>query len=259
MVGEFGKRGQVSRPTLHKPEDRILLVLQFWSGDKKQAMELAKFITDLQPGRCENADFLFVSRFDCAHDAEVIKYVSKKFNVFHYVSKRRGTNWPIGCNELFFGSLEWVYHKMQARQIPQYKLVFAFEPDSVPLSPNWVSEFSRAWDRECAKHETFVFGALLQYPGPHVNGNALYSGNPAFLHWLVKQVGGVQPNGGYDYILYSDFKRWGARDFPQLKSYWNCKTLPDAACEAEIAKGTLFLHGVKDRSLLNFARRKFLS
>lgn len=249
----------VSRPTLHKPEDRILLCLQFYSGDKKQAMELAKFISDLQPGKCENADFLFVSRFDCTHDEAVIREVSKKFRVFHYISKRRGTGWPIGPNELWFGTMEWVFHMMQAKKVPQYKMVFTFESDCVPLSANWVSECSRAWDRECAKHETFVFGALLQYPGWHINGNAMFSGNPAFLHWLVKQVGGVQPNGGWDYILYADFKRWGARDFPQLKSYWNCKHLPESACEAEIAKGTIFLHGVKDRSLLDFARRKLLA
>lgn len=243
---------------LHKPEDRMLLCLQFWEGDKKQAMKLARFIADLQQGRCENADFLFVARFDCSHDAETIKYVSKKFNVFHHTSKRRGTGWPIGCNSLWFGTLEFTHHMREARKIPQYKNVFTFEADCVPLDPNWINVCSRAWDAECAKHETFVLGALLQYPGWHINGNAMFSCHPAFTHWLVKQVGGSPPNAGWDYALAGDLRRWGARDFPKLKSYWRCVSMPDPACEAELANGTVFLHGVKDDSLLNWARRKFL-
>lgn len=246
------------KPSIYKPEDRILLVLQFWNGDKKQAMELARFITDLQPGKCDNADFLFVSRYDCSHDMATIRYVSKKFNVFHYVSKRRGTGWPIGCNELWFGSMEWVYHMTEARKVPRYKAVFTFEGDCVPLAPNWISTCSRAWDAECAKHETFVFGCYLIYPGPHVNGNAMFSGHPAFLRWLIKGVGGASPSGGWDYVLFADFRKWGARDFPLLKSYWGSKTFPESAFHAELAKGTVFIHGVKDNSLLNAARKKFL-
>lgn len=245
-------------PKIHTPEDRILLVLQFWAGDKKQALEVAKFIADLQPGRCENADFLFVSRFDCAHDMHVIRHVSKKFNVFHYVSKRRGTGWPIGCNETLFGSLEYIYHMMTAKKIPRYKAALMFEADSVPLAPNWINALSRAWDAECAKHETFVFGPYQIYPGPHVNGNCFLSCNPAFLHWMVKQIGGVTPAGGWDYVLYNDFKKWGARDCPLMKSYWGSRTFPESAFQAELAKGTVFLHGVKDDSLLKMARKKFL-
>lgn len=246
------------KPVLHKPEDRILLVLQFYSGDKKQAMDVARFIADLQPGRCSNADFLFVSRFDCSHDMETIRYVSQKFNVFHYVSKRRGTGWPIGPNSQFFGVMEWVYHMGVARKIPRYKAVFTFEADCVPLDPNWINVCSRAWDAESAKHETFVFGCYLIYPGPHINGNCMFSTDPAFLHWLVKKVGGSPPNAGWDYALYPDFKRWGAHDFPLLKSYWGSRTFPESAFQAELHKGTVFIHGVKDNSLLNAARKKFL-
>jgi hypothetical protein len=241
-----------------KPEDKILLVLQFWKGDQKQAIKLAKFITDLQPGRCENADFLFVSRFDCAHDAEVIRYVSRKFNTYHYVSKRRGTGWPNGCNDLWFGSMEWVKSMLEAKKIPAYKAVFTFESDGVPLAANWINQMSMAWDEAVAKAPTFVLGAYLTAPGPHINGNALFSCHPGFLHWIVRQVGGAPPNAGWDYVLYRDFKRWGAYDLPGLKSYWGSKTFPEAAFQRELANGTFYVHGVKDDSLLNMARKKFL-
>lgn len=243
---------------IRQPGDKLLLCLQYWSGDKKQAMELARFIADLQPGRCEIADFLFVSRFDCPHDMETIRYVSKKFNVMHYTSKRRGTGWPNGCNELWFGSMEYVYHMIEARKIPWYKAVFTFEADGVPLAPNWINQFSQAWDEESKKNLTFVLGPYLIYPGPHINGNAMFSCHLAFLKWLVKQVGGARPSAGWDFVLYPDFKKWGARDYPMMQSYWGSRTFTEEGFQHQLARGTAFLHGVKDDSLLNMARKKFI-
>lgn len=243
---------------VHAPENKILLCLQYWRGDKKQAMDLARFICDLQPGRCDIADFLFISRYDCSHDQTAIKYVSKKFNVWQYTSRRRGTGWPIGPNELWFGSMEWFASMKEARKIPNYKAIFTFEADCVPLASNWINRLSQAWDDESAKHPTFVLGAYLTAPGPHVNGNMMLSGHPAFLHWLTKQVGGVSVNAGWDFVLYRDFAKWGAYNFPNLKSYWGCKTFPEDAFLNELAQGTVFLHGIKDGSLLHMARKKLL-
>lgn len=243
---------------IHRPGEKLLLCLQYWEGDKRQAMNLARYVADLQSSRCEIADFLFVSRFDCPHDMETIKHVSKKFNIFHYTSKRRGTGWPNGCNELWFGSLEWVYSMIEARKIPWYKAVFTFEADGVPLASNWINQFSMAWDQESAKNLTFVLGSYLTNPGPHINGNAMFSCNMAFLKWLVKQVGGVRPSAGWDYALYPDFRKWGARSYPALKSYWGSKTFTEEGFDAELAQGTVYLHGVKDSSLLKMARKKFI-
>lgn len=248
----------MSRPGLHHPVNKILLVLQFWKGDQAQAMALAKFIADLQPSKCAIADFLFVSRFDCPHDMGVINYVSKKFNVYHYVSKRRGTGWPLGCNDLWFGSMEWVQSMMADKKVPAYKAVFTFESDGVPLAPDWIQQFAADWDVEAKKHETFIFGAFLKAPGDHINGNCLVSGHPAFLHWLVRKKGGSPPRAGWDYALYADFKKWGARNYPKLKSYWNTKSFSEDGFRTELKNGTVWLHGVKDNSLLTMARKKFL-
>jgi hypothetical protein len=241
-----------------KPEDRILLVLQYWKGDIKQAMTLARFIADIQPGLSEVADFLFVARFDCPHDTDTIKYVSKKFRTYHHTSKRRGTGWPNGCNDLWFGAMEWVQSMIEAKKVPAYKAVLTFESDCVPLAANWLNQLSNAWDDAVAKSPTFVLGAYLTAPGPHINGNAMFSCHPAFLHWLVRKVGGAPPNAGWDYVLYKDFRRWGAANLPGLKSYWATKTFSEEGFNREIAEGTFFLHGVKDDSLLRMARKKFL-
>jgi hypothetical protein len=241
-----------------RPHSKILLCLQNWEGDQKQAMKLARFIADLQQGHSEAADFLFVSRGDCPHDTETIKYVSRKFNVFHHLSRRAGRGWPGGCNDLWFESMSWVYHMVDARKVPAYKAVFTFEADGVPLAPNWIETFSADWDAELKKHPTFVMGAYLKAPGPHINGNAIFSGNPAFTRWLTKQVGGCRVNAGWDYVLYPDFRRWGAHAYEKIRSYWNSKTLPPAAIQNEFNAGVVWMHGIKDDSLLDASRARLL-
>jgi len=243
----------------YNPHPNMLLCLQNWGGDQKQAMKLARFIADLQPGRCDAADFLFVTRSDCPHDKETLQYVSRKFNIFHHVSRRAGRGWPAGCNDLWFESMSWIYHMVEARKVPAYKCVFTFEADGVPLIPNWIQLFSADWDLESKKRPTFVMGAYLTAPGTHINGNAIFSCNPALTRWLTKQVSGCHVNAGWDYVLYPDFRRWGACPYSRIRSYWNSKTFPESAYQNELASGTVWLHGVKDDSLLDTSRARLTS
>jgi hypothetical protein len=183
---------------------KILLALQFWDGDKRPAMQVARLIADLERTHSAKADFLFVARFDCTHNLDTINYVAKKFNTHHYINRnRRATGWPWGCNELFFGTMDWVYSQAEAKRIPDYKAVMLLEGDSGPLHPNWVSQLSEEWDKAKVK----VYGPLLDH-GPHINGNCMLSGDMTFLHWLTRTKGGCSPHGGWDFLLYQDFKNW---------------------------------------------------
>src|SRR6476660_5410226 len=128
------------------PSNKILVVISFWQGDQNMAMRLARLMADLSPGRNDLIDILFCARFDCPHDLAAEKYVARKFNVFTMISRRRGTGWPHGCNELFFGMLEWVYHKKEAGHIPNYKAIFVVESDCAPLASNWIQLLHKGWD-----------------------------------------------------------------------------------------------------------------
>ncbi len=234
---------------------KMLLALQYWEGDKQQAMQLARLITDLQPGRCENADFLFVARFDCTHDAAEIARASTKFNVHHYINRhRRGTQWPHGCNDLWFGTMDWIWSHMEAQRIPEYKCILTFEADSVPLTPNWISELSQAWDESRPAN---VVGPLLDYPAPHVNGNAMFSGDKKFLKWITRDIGGCRPNGGWDYVLAPKFKQQGWADCPLMRSWWKTPTLTPEMFKGLMDQGAAFLHGVKDDSAIRAVRERF--
>lgn len=239
--------------------DKILIVLQYWEGDKNQAMRLARLLADLEPAHTEKADFLFLSRFDCGHDLDTIKYVSRKFNTFQYRSPRRGVGWPCGCNELTFGGLEWFYHKKASGQIPNYKAAFLLESDGVPLQKDWIAQVSADWDG--FKSDSCVAGAWLEHGAfpdvGHINGNLLMTGDLKFLHWLVKRVGGVDSRVGWDFILARDFMEWGWTKYPRIVSAWRTP-LSEAMFLKAQSEGVLYWHGVKDNKGIELCRKHLL-
>jgi hypothetical protein len=239
--------------------DKILLALQFWKGDKAQAVKLARFIADLCPGMCEQADFLFSSRFDCSQDQETIKYVSRKFHVWTNVCRRRGVGWPMGCNELWFGTMDWINGMILKRHMPHYRAVLTFEADCVPMQTGWIAHLRREWDRLQRERPVYVAGALLQAPGTHINGNALFSLDLEFLRWLTRDISSVGAAAGWDYHLAAEFRKWGWAEVTGMQSYWNSRTLPPSVIGNLFAQQLVFMHGVKDDSLLNAARIRLLN
>lgn len=236
-------------------QQKLLLAIQFWDRDKEQAMKVARLIADLQPGFCELADFMFVARFDCTQDMKAVEYVSRKFNVHHFINNRhRGSEWPHGPNSLWFGTMDYVYTMSVAKRIPDYKAVLTFEADATPLSPHWISALSQDWDRA----KTKVLGAMQTSPAPHVNGNALFSCDRSFLKWISRDVGGCTPHAGWDFVLAGQFQRKGWADCPLMRSWWNMATMGKETFEDLSRQGVVFFHGCKDDSLLRHVRERFV-
>ncbi len=236
--------------------NKILLALQFWDGDKEQAMKNARLIADLQGKPSDQADFLFMARFDCEQDISTVTRVSSKFET-HVVTnrRRRGQGWPHGCNDLWFGVMDWVYCQKEAKRIPDYKAVLTFEADAIPLSPNWINQLHAEWD----KAKVPVVGALQKSPGPHINGNAMFSGDLKFLHWVSREVGGCTPVGGWDYVLARDFQKRGWADAKSMRSDWQMKTMAPERFEELLKQQVTFHHGCKDDSGIRHVRSRFIS
>jgi len=244
----------------YKPTNKILIAMPFWSGDKAQGMKLARLLADLEESHSKQADFLFVSRFDCKHDDATVKHVARKFNTHTYTSKKRGVGWPSGCNSIFFGGLEWIYHKSEAGQIPGYKAIFWMGADTAPLSRAWVSQLCVEWGR----HNN-IFAAGPMVPGSaqgrtHINGDAfMFSGELKFLRWLVRDIRDIKAPVGWDWALADQFERWGWADFSFIKSYWRYPVpFTQSEWEAHTQKGVTLIHGVKDDTLLDLARKNLL-
>jgi uncharacterized protein YdeI (YjbR/CyaY-like superfamily) len=241
---------------------KILLALQYWAGDANQAYRLADFLADLESKKSESADFLLVSRFDCPQNLDVAARLSKKFNVYNFVSRRRGIGWPVGPQELWLAVMEWVFHMKTAKKIPDYSAVFTFEPDNVPLVRGWIDYFQIAWELEWKKRKgkLATMGAMIPSgpKGKHINGNALFSADLNILSNLLKIVNRCPPSQGWDYYGAPEFEQIGWAEIPGVKSYWNTKTLSEKSCADEFAAGTLWIHGIKDDSLLDFSKHKLL-
>lgn len=244
----------------HIPSNKILISIPFWEGDRHFAIMVARLLADIHPHHSSDFDLLLVSRFDCPPvDEATIKHISRKFNVLTHKSKRRDTGWPLGCNGIFFGSMEFIYHKANAGQIPGYKAIFNCAADSVPLSRDCFSYLHREWDA-LAKQNITSAGALVQDGGKeHINGDAtLLSGDPKFLRWLAIEVGGMRARVGWDFGLARDFRHRGWANLPGVRSFWGTASMPKATIAEHARNGIVWMHGVKDDSALNWARENLV-
>lgn len=241
----------------HK-SDKILISIPFWNGDRWQAMLLAKLLADLEPKHSTRADLLLVNRFDCKpFDAAAIKYLSRKFNIYQHQSKRKDVGWPQGCNGLFFGSLEYIYHMSEAGKIPVYKAIFNMGSDVVPLVKDWIDYLHYQWSflPPNLRHPVTSAGALIEGDHEHINGDAfLFTGEVPFLKWLAKDIGGVKVRAGWDWVLAAEFRNRGWGNLQGVHSLWQTPTMTRAEAENWRKNGAVLIHGVKDDSLLKHAR-----
>lgn len=245
------------------PSKKILLSLPFWAGDKRQSLKLARFLADLQPSFCDYADVVFTARFDAKHCKETIAAVSRKFNTFTHTSGRRQTGWPLGCNGVFLGMIEWFYHKKAAGQIPNYRAVLNLESDVVPLVRDWLPRVIAAWDELNAKAPVYVAGALLPGNGPgvrdHINGGCcMMSGDMKFMQWLALRASNFNSKVGWDWALAHDFKARGWGNFPGVRSFWQTPSFSETDWANAVTNGDWIIHGVKNDDLLDMSRRKLL-
>lgn len=248
----------MNRPT----SDKILITVPFWKEDRAQAMELSRLIADLEPAKSKRADFAFVARFDCRHDADAVGYVSKKFDTFKVTSCRRETGWPNGCNGTFFGTMDWALRGISSAKIPAYKAIFICAADTAPLARDAVEYLHQQWDSHPG---VFAAGAMVpsnvQDPnGTHLNGDCiLLSGQPDFLFWLVKRIGGVmRRGGGWDWTIAPELELKGWADIPGIKSHYRRPSFTEEEWPGHVAAGVKWMHGIKDDSLLKIARKKLL-
>jgi hypothetical protein len=235
--------------------EKGLIAIQFWPGDRAKALRLAKFITDLEPKRREDTDFMFVARFDSGHDPGTVKHVSSRFNVHTLTTRARGVGHPWGCWCLWFSTIEYLYHMSRKKNFPKYKWVWPFEADCVPTSRNWLSEMHAEWDRL----NGYIVGAETFHYHHHANGNLMCSCDPDWMKWLVEgiTITGVPANDAWDIYLFPKFVRWGVKFSRRMWNVCGASTMGPKIFNYCLREHS-FVHGVKDDSVYKQARKHFL-
>jgi hypothetical protein len=191
----------------------LVLNLQFWNGDKNQAMELARLIADIEPNFREDVEFLFSARFDTEHDKKTIDYVSKKFRVFTHKTTRRATGWPKGPNALFADSYQYCIERTRDGSMKGEAILF-IEADCVPLDMHWINHLVAEY-KACGK---MVMGAWLEEGDcgtRHINGNCIIHKDfwrknrrilaPCNGGWDADCKHLLMPNGHPSRLIWSDY------------------------------------------------------
>jgi hypothetical protein len=215
-------------------------------------MRNARRIADNEPAQRTDVDFVFVARFDCPHDLETVKYVSKKFlRTSVYTSQRRGTGWPHGCNELWSDvACRMAPNLLRSIEWQDVKAMFTFEADAIPVVPDWIDQLSTEWNVAVAKGK-FIVGCLMPPPMLHINGNAMF---PPDIFFRVPEVLGCSPVKGWDFA-YAQFFEPHWYPTPLITNYYKDLNVPVTAIRRKSPDGRIpaIVHGVKDESVEAFA------
>lgn len=222
---------------------KLLLNLQFYTGDRDDAFKLAAFIANIEPRHRRDVDFMFSARFDTLHNPRIIELVSRKFDVRTFTSTNHAVGHPYGPNRLWFDSM---IHLYDTRDQQTYDAVLCFEADACPLRADWIDKLIEAWDSRPPSAR--VIGHLLPPPPTrHINGNCLVSGAEENLGW-IRRIGGCSPAHGWDTALARRFEARGWADTPTIRSHWRLPTLENAYFLKLCEEGCVLFHGCKDDS-----------
>lgn len=234
---------------------KIVIALQFWEGDRDRAMRLAKLIADIEPGKNNRVEIAFFARFDAKQDDEVIKQVSRKFNVWKMKCRRQAKGWPDGCNAMALDLLQQANQRSK-KEWKNVKAVYLMESDVLPLRTDWLAAIEQEWDEWSAKGK-LLGGSWYPYHSPvgHINGNMLVAPN------IVAKIKGLEacPPG----------KAWDTEFAPKFEPFWYKSRLMTNLYDfrREIDPEILFssadgvtpvavTHGIKDFSGERLARAK---
>jgi hypothetical protein len=231
------------------PPDRrkILLVIQFWSGDREKAMRLARLIADIEPVRNPLFEVAFFARSDARHDLPSVEAVSRKFNVWKLKCRRPGTGWPDGCNAMALDMIHLAYER-SAAEWKDFKAVYLMESDLMPMRRDWLAAIADEWDSAEANGK-YILGSWYPFHSEvgHINGNMLFS------PLLIARLRGLDecPPG----------KAWDTEFAPRFAPHWQKsrimanhydwqKDIPPEVLFAPVDGITpvAIVHGVKDLS-----------
>ncbi len=231
-------------------ERRIVLCIQYWAGDREQAMRNIRRIVDNELTFRNDFEICFVARFDCPHDESTIEYARRKFKVSTYTGFRRGTGWPYGCNDLVYDLFQEGYRRVKSGEWAQVRALFLMEADCVPVNVDWLNRLTQEWSAT-EREGKWLTGWYWEHPQPHghINGNLLI--HPNIFHYLPAVVGGPA-NIAWDAYLAPIFKpHWRPASF--LENLYKQVNIPRETLQRIADSGVVLIHGVKDACVEEFA------
>lgn len=246
----------------------MLFVLPFCQWDEKKALSLLEWMFQLH-GQLD-ADAVAICTTGCTQRSQVYQALAKVFkracvvphlNPWEPVPRKdTSTGWPGGPNAMFKATCKQMLNPsgMTVRGFPErvkeHDSFYYFEPDNLPLSPDWWQKINEEYDR--VKAERPCMGALnvhdnrdwdgVHRKGEHLVGTAIYPrdiwNRIPLLHtaehfawdtWASEQI---CPLAHSTRLIHHNNR---------AKNYCHPKQIPGEC---------VVIHGCKDDSLLNLMR-----
>jgi hypothetical protein len=241
----------------------ILFCLQLCPIDAEHAVDLARLIAqiaDENPPK-NPPPWLISYRRDTplSRVHSIKRELSRSFHIHDVwisASRHHGSGWPAGPNSLWRSTMEYAGQLSQISNIGAQG-VLTFEPDCVPLTLDWIDRLQDAYtERGKPILGNFCGGEGAGSPELHVNGNSIFPIQLAKM-WPDRVVS--PPEVAWDY-WHRDFFIENANDTPLIVQYYNKTQLTEAEWDS-VKKWDIrpaLLHGVKDRSGREWARKKLL-
>jgi hypothetical protein len=227
----------------------IALCLQTCPLDTDAAMDLARLICQLEKETRDNTEFFLVYRRDC--DPRLPKFfeglAAMRFaRLKACMARNHDIGWPGGSNMLASCAMMEMssLRNLGLCLSPAYLL---FEPDSVPMGPDWIDRLSAEWD-VTEKAGKQAFGHWHQQGDAstlHMNGNAVFRTD-----FYDKQGIFIGPAlQGWDYF-YREKLIGVSRDSDLIYQWYGCPSITLETLSGIKKNGITpaLFHGVKDSS-----------
>lgn len=256
-----GSYQPVSRPSLASQthNQKFLVVLQYYEGDREAAEELGALIADLERVRNKDADILILRRHDANEfDRGIRTKLEDRFEkVFFETCRRRdATGYPFAPNQMWSDIVTLVGQVPQWRD--KYYAFIPMESDCTPLHPGWIGELIEEF-RNARAHNYAAVGHIHASPVEHLNGVAVYDTNI----WRI--VGGNKLNGSDPQVAYDIYHRNSilplAFNTPRIMMEFQRPTITAEDLFRPWKEGIepSMFHGVKDGSARAAVRAKHIA
>jgi hypothetical protein len=238
---------------------KFLTVLQMWEGDAEAACSLARLLADIQGGAVnQETDLMLLYRQDCRPRPKLELYCQDVFANVHVLSTRRkDAGFPAGPNAMWCELMQHaeIMHKLGKWD---YTAVLTTEGDACPLTKDWSAKLLAAWE------EANVPVAGCWMPGSfsqsadigHINGNAMFD---VALAQKIPKLYSCPQQHSWDMFFSKDFHKLGWKDLPEIRNLYQAQTATQKVINFWRASGCVWLHGVKDSSVRDWARKSLVA
>lgn len=250
------------------PRSRICIALQYWEGDREQAMRTARMMAGIERAPRSDVLFLFSYRRDAnPPDEETLRIVTGVFpNTRVLKGTRAGTGHPDGCNAL------WVDTVTALSSISDsVRYAFTTEADVVPIRRDWINALKEETTKMTSKGAYISGfwqprGNLAKRELEHINGNMLIDTNlprriqhiyhiPRTWAWDIYLAQFFHPiwiRGGWIFNSYTSGKKRVSSDSPNKSQDWT-----DEMFLGKQKEGYSVIHGIRGNSGETFLKKMF--